>query len=128
MVIKSARTAPGTYAHRSPPNPRNVSVENNFVGGLKTEFTGLNFPENACTDTSNCVFSLIGDVTRRGGIDFEEDNVLQPINTASVAINSYRWRNAGGDGTTEILVEQVGSTINFFKSSSPFIILCLNNH
>ena len=28
------------------PQQPSASIENNFTGGLKTEFTGLNFPEN----------------------------------------------------------------------------------
>jgi hypothetical protein len=98
--------------------PTNLSVENNFIGGLKTEFTGLNFPENACTDTQNCVFSIIGDVLRREGIDFELDFVLQNINTVGLAVNAYKWNNAGGDGLSQIIVLQVGSNLYFFKSSA----------
>ncbi len=101
--------------------PTNVSVENNFIGGLKTEFTGLNFPENACTAVSNCVFSMIGDVTRREGINFETNFHalnLGRINPGNVAITTHRWLNAGGDGNTELLVVQYGDTIGFFRSSA----------
>lgn len=94
------------------------AVQSSFIGGLKTEFTGLNFPENACTDTDNCVFTLIGEVLRREGINFETNNALQNINTASQAINYYHWVNAGGDGETQILVVQVGGTLYFFKTSA----------
>src|SRR5206468_12032206 len=85
---------------------------------LKTEFTGLNFPENAATDTANCVFTLIGDVNRRGGFDYETNFQLNPINVTNVAKSSYRWLNAGGDGLTQILVQQIGNILYFFKSSS----------
>jgi hypothetical protein len=98
--------------------PTNVSVENNFIGGLKTEFTGLNFPENACTSATNCVFSIIGDVLRREGIDFEANFHLSSINTANLAVNYYKWFNAGGDGSTQLIVLQVGSTLYFFRSSA----------
>lgn len=98
--------------------PTNVSVENNFIGGLKTEFTGLNFPENACTAASNCVFSIIGDVLRREGIDYEANFVLQNIDTTNVAVNYYKWNNAGGDGSSQIFVLQVGKLLHFFYSSS----------
>jgi hypothetical protein len=98
--------------------PSNISVENNFIGGLKTEFTGLNFPENACTATSNCVFSIIGDVLRREGIDYETNFTATGGTFSSLAFNSYRWRNAGGDGATELLVVQTGHKLVFFRSSS----------
>lgn len=98
--------------------PITPSVQNNFTGGLKTEFTGLNFPENAAIDTENCVYSLVGDVTRRGGIDFEADHVTNAITATESAISTYRWKNAGGDGQTEVLVLQSGSTLYFYQSSA----------
>lgn len=98
--------------------PQAQTVQNNFKEGLKTEFTGLNFPENAATDTSNCVYTLVGDVQRRGGIDYESNFLLNRIDSASVARSSYRWLNAGGDGQSQILVYQIGNTIYFFLSSA----------
>src|SRR6516164_10839925 len=99
----------------------NVSVENSFIGGLKTEFTGLNFPENACTSVTNCVFTLIGDVTRRMGIDLEENygltSIASIINNFS-AYNTYKWNNAGGDGLSQIVVVQIGGALAFFLSSA----------
>ncbi len=81
-----------------------VSLEQNFVGGLKTEFSALNFPENACIDADNSVFSILGTVDRRGGFNFETNYQLNTIASPSnVAINDYKWNNVGGDGTTQIL-------------------------
>lgn len=94
------------------------ALQNNFIGGLKTEFTGLNFPENACTDTQNCVFSIIGDVTTREGINFENNFQYKAIATPGQAINQYLWRNAGGDGQTTVLVVQTGNVLNFYQVSS----------
>src|SRR3979490_2625261 len=101
------------------PNQPNLSVQNNFTAGLKTEFTGLNFPENAATDTQNCEFTLIGDVLRREGIDYETNYSLQTLTTrAGKAISTYKWNNVGGDGNTQIVVVQVGNILYFFQSSS----------
>ncbi len=95
------------------------TVENHFIAGLKTEYTGLNFPVNAATDTQNCVYTLIGDVERRGGINYESNFALNSINAAGgVARSSFRWLNAGGDGTSQILVQQIGNNLHFWKSSS----------
>jgi len=92
-----------------------ITTENNFIGGLKTESTGLNFPENACTSTENCVFSLIGDVFRRNGIDFETNFTNGVLaDRTNLAINSFVWENAGGDGNTKILVQQIGITLFFY--------------
>ena len=110
--ISTDRQKPTIQQHTS------SSIQNNFTGGLKTEFTGLNFPENACTSVDNCVFSIIGDVLRREGIDFEANAITQSINTTNAAVNSFRWLNAGGDGLTEVVVLQVGSTLYFFQSSA----------
>lgn len=103
-----------------PQQPR-PSVENNFVEGLKTEFTGLNFPENACTAAENCVFTLIGDVERRLGIDFELNNTTATINRSNDAMSSYIWTNVGGDGQTKVYVLQVGSSLYFYQFTNATI-------
>lgn len=95
-----------------------TTVENNFSAGLKTEFTALNFPENACTDVDNCVFSVLGDVARREGLDYEENYELNQLtSTASVAITEYKWNNVAGDGNTKILVQQIGGVLYFYRST-----------
>lgn len=98
--------------------PRNISAQNSFIRGLITEATGLNFPENAATSTSNCVYSLIGDVTRRYGINYEDNYRLNNIGPSGNAVTTFRWKNAGGDGETEILVEQNGNVLYFFQSTN----------
>jgi hypothetical protein len=98
--------------------PQSTSIMNSFIGGLKTEYTGLNFPENSCTDTANCVFSIIGEVLRREGIDLEDNAVNNPIMQAGKAFNTYKWTNVGGDGQTQVLVTQIGNTLYFYTTSS----------
>jgi hypothetical protein len=95
-----------------------ASLMNNFTGGLKTEFTGLNFPENAATDTQNVVFSIIGEALRREGIDLEVNAVQNSIFVQGKAVNTYKWTNVGGDGQTQVLVVQIGNTLYFFTTSS----------
>lgn len=103
------------------PQQPQPSVVNNFNQGFKTEYTGLNFPENASTDTRNCVFNRIGNVTRRLGINYEA-NFNQPvIDRTGKAINTFRWKNVGGDGLTQIVVTQVGNLLRFYRSSSATI-------
>lgn len=99
------------------------TVQNNFKAGLKTEYTGLNFPEDAATDTQNCVFSYVGDVTRRGGLNYEQNFLLGNLGASpqGVARSTYRWLNAGGDGTSQILVVQMGQYLFFYLSSSATI-------
>lgn len=98
--------------------PAALQVQNNFTGGLKTEFTGLNFPENAVTDCDNVIFDVVGDVYRRSGIDYEENFQLNEIEDSDgLAISTFKWKNVAGDGSTEMLVQQVGSTLHFYKTS-----------
>lgn len=107
--------------------PLQPSVENNFTKGLVTEYTGLNFPENACTETYNCVFDTHGVVSRRPGIDLEAPGIsgYAPF-SGNQAINTFKWKNAG-DGSTEFVVAQIGPIINFYKSSSVTEALPLTN-
>ena len=97
------------------PQQVTTAVQNDFTKGLVTEFTGLNFPENACTDTDNCDFTLVGDVTRRLGIDFEVNGNPSNISRVGQAVNTYKWKNVGGDGNTQLIVTQVGSLLYFWS-------------
>lgn len=99
--------------------PRSTAavIENNFVGGLKTEFTGLNFPENSCTETFDCIFSKIGRVTRRKGFDIEDSGVYSTINRSGGVVNTYLWKNVAGDGRIVLLVEQIGNVLRFYEVS-----------
>lgn len=93
------------------------SVENNFSKGLLTEFTGLNFPENAATASSNVVYSLIGDTVRREGFNYEANFITQNIAMVNTAVDSYKWNNASGDGLTQFIVQQNGANLSFFNST-----------
>lgn len=91
------------------------SVENTFVKGLITEASGLNFPENACTDTDNCIFNYDGTVQRRAAIDLEFGAANKNINRTAGVVATYVWRNVAGDGDTNILVAQIGATLYFWR-------------
>ncbi len=100
------------------PQQVSQSIENMFTGGLKTEYTGMNFPEHAATDTDNCVYSLVGNVNRRLGFDYEANYSTTAITRTNKAMATYKWNNVGGDSTTQLIVTQVGSTLYFYKSSA----------
>lgn len=97
--------------------PAATNVENNFTQGLKTEFTGLNFPENAAIAANNTEFTLVGDVTRRLGIDYLDHDNPQALVRGNNAIASYKWNNVGGDGETQFVVKQVGAVLYFYIST-----------
>lgn len=96
-----------------------TTVENNFTGGLKTEFTGLNFPENSVFETSNIIYDRLGRVQRRRGIDLEDTGTYATIDRTSGVVASYVWLNAAGDGVTNLVVVQVGTTLRFYEASDP---------
>lgn len=90
-------------------------VENNFVNGLITEATALNFPENACTDASNVIFKETGEVARRLGFDYEDSYTLKSITRSSSSIVEFEWKAAGGDGDVSFVVQQIGLIICFYR-------------
>lgn len=93
-------------------------VENSFVQGLVSDATGLNYPENACTETYNCVFSFDGSVTRRLGFEFEGNHGTKSINRSGAAVSSYVWRNSG-TSELSLFVLQVGATVYFYEMDDP---------
>lgn len=97
--------------------PTTPNLVNNFIGGLKTEFTALNFPPNTTPDSQNVVYDLVGDASRRLGIDAELNSTVNVIGSPG-ASSEYVWTNVGGDGQTQILVQQAGNQIFFYLSSN----------
>ena len=93
-----------------------TSVENNFVKGFLTEYSGFNFPENACEETLNCVFDQTGKVTRRLGLALET-TVSPPVvtfNDDSVS-TSFVWKSAGFRSENSFVVQQIDNIIHFYK-------------
>lgn len=88
-------------------------IENNFTRGLITEATGLNFPENAVTETWDCVFEPKGLVRRRLGIDLETGAQTVAQITAG-AIVEFLWEAVSQTGTRMFLVMQTGDTVVFY--------------
>jgi hypothetical protein len=105
------------------PRSAGVAIENNFKGGLITEATGLNFPENACTDTFDCEFNLDGSVNRRLGFDYENNFTLKNIDRSNNVVNTYLWRNVSGDGNVTVFVVQIGSTLYFYRTGANSVSL-----
>lgn len=97
------------------PRSANIAVDNNFIKGLITEATALNFPENACTETFNCEFNLDGSVQRRLGFDFEHGFATKTIDRTDVVVNTYFWKNVSGNGDVSVIVKQVGDTLYFYR-------------
>ena len=100
------------------PRSHGIQVQNKFIKGLITEATALSFPEDACTETYNCVFDHIGRVSRRLGIDQEGGRATVNLDLTGAAIVSYQWKNVGGDGDLQYVVVQIGNTLHFYLVSA----------
>ena len=100
------------------PRSANTSVQNTFSKALITEASGLNFPEDAVTETFNCIFDEKGAAYRRLGINFEADYSAQQADRADSVVTSYYWKAAAGSGDNALAVIQVGETLYFYLSGS----------
>ena len=95
----------------------NITIENNFSKGLITEASGLNFPENSCSETFDCVFDKTGEVYRRPGLAYEADHVAEDIGSiANTAIAEFLWQGVSQNGEVTFIVVQTGSTLRFFRA------------
>lgn len=92
-------------------------IENNFVKGLITEANALKFPENSCVSTYDCIFDLLGSVSRRPGFDYEFGAQQKVVDKTASAINTFHWKNVSGDGLVSFLVVQIGHTLYFYSST-----------
>jgi hypothetical protein len=95
-----------------------VSIDNNFSGGLVSQATALNFPENACTSTDNCIFSERGFVVRRPGFNLELNSSDKVIDRSGSVVNAFVWENVAGDGTINFVVVQIGVTLYFYDTGN----------
>lgn len=90
----------------------------NFTGGLNTDFTRLNFPENAAQDLDNFDLFRTGEIKRRLGVEFETSSVLSDQDFAPSAISTnamsmHEWRAVNSKGDQNFLGVQVGPTMVF---------------
>ena len=95
-----------------------VDVEiNSFVKGLITEAGPLNFPENASIEEKNFVLNRDGSRQRRLGMEYEDSyslkDTVQDLVTTDIAVSSHIWENPSQDGSINIGVIQVGTSLYF---------------
>ena len=90
----------------------------NFVAGLNTEATPLNFPENAAQELDNFDLFRTGEIKRRLGLEFEDSYTVRPETTPAdqldtYAISTHEWKSVNGKGDVNFLVVQIGPTLYF---------------
>ena len=79
----------------------------------------MSFPQDACTDTDNCVFDHTGRVTRRLGFDTESSYTTDSVSASDGDIYAtFVWESVAGDGNTSFFVVQQAGTIKFYDISS----------
>lgn len=101
------------------PRQQKVSVQNSFIKGLVTESTALQFPQDACTETFNCVFDETGRVTRRPGFDAESPDFTTTIaNVATDAYTEFVWNPVAGSGSRTFVIQQKGEILHFYDIST----------
>lgn len=100
------------------PRKQAIFPEVNFVKGLITETTALRYPENACVETWDCIFDNKGTVTRRPGVDLEDNYTALTVssNSTANAYQSYLWETVGTQGTVSFYVQQRGNDLLFFSA------------
>lgn len=92
---------------------------NNFVQGLITEASPLNFPANASADEANFELHRDGSRKRRMGMDLEDSHTF--INSSvstnrvdSFGYNTFQWEEVAGNPRLEFLVVQFDRKLFFF--------------
>lgn len=90
----------------------------NFTGGLNTEATPLNFPENSAQVVDNFDLFRTGEIKRRRGLDFENAFTVRPETTLATEINTaalstHEWKAVNGKGDINFLVVQIGTKLFF---------------
>lgn len=95
---------------------------NNFVKGLVTEASEINFPPQASVDEDNCVLFRQGNRRRRLGIDYVSGSSLSTYHYAKPSFNSnefsyYRWKAPAGDGTKIFNVFQLSTVLYVYNAA-----------
>lgn len=92
---------------------------NTWVGGLITEASPLNFPENSSLAEDNFVLYRDGSRQRRLGMAYESgyeiiNTDVTPSAYGQIGSGSFVWEGAGGDELTTLVVVQINHLLYFF--------------
>lgn len=99
---------------------KSIKVEfKNFIKGLITEASPVNFPPEASFAEENFQLKRDGTRDRRLGLDYESDYQIRdlPTNLETLLATepvTFEWRNVGGDPGTIFLAMQVANDLLFF--------------
>jgi hypothetical protein len=90
----------------------------NYIGGLWTESSPLNFPENTSQIEQNFKINPDGTRERRLGLQEIVNNEMVKDMTTRWVFHSYRWLDANNANNSVYMVTQVGRYIHFYEEST----------
>lgn len=98
----------------------------NFIKGLITEASPVNFPPEASLDEENFQLNRNGTRDRRLGMGYEADYVLRNSGLSDTQLQNmppvtYEWRNVRGDSSLIFLVVKMGNDLWFFDLQAPSV-------
>lgn len=101
---------------------RGIDAQLELVQGFVTEANPVSFPQEVCVDIDNCIIDKDKSIRRRPGIDLEQRWKANSINgsvlTAELvedtATSTSLWEAVNNSGTLDIVVQQVGTTLQFY--------------
>ena len=95
------------------------TIKAKFNKGLLTEFSELNFPDEASIDELNCSLFKAGNRSKRKGIAFETGSTPTTQTYADGTLfHTTSWTNVGGNANLEYLVVQAGNKLRFYRKGS----------
>lgn len=99
------------------PRAKTTKLYRTFVKGLITEAGYLTYPADSSVDELNTVLSRKGNRTRRQGIKYEQNFVLNPLPVIPdyAAIQEFLWHSVAKAPALARLVVQIGSVIYFWE-------------
>lgn len=89
-------------------------LQRKFSRGLITEASDISFPDDACSETWDCIFDPKNVVYRRQGFDYENNYLTSAELTTLGVKREYIWKYAGSSGTALLVVIQEGEFISFY--------------
>ncbi len=91
-----------------------------FRGGLISEASELNFPEETMVDGENFILDIDGSLKRRRGLRLEEGGALVRLQSGfspGHRVRSYVWRDVNATTDTNFIVQQIGQYLYFFEDT-----------
>lgn len=102
--------------------PTQRAEVNNFIRGLITEASPLNYPPNASLDEENFELNRDGSRDRRLGMDYEPAfariaTTIQPANAEGAKFCTFIWTSVSGVLDDDFLVVQTEQLLKFYRLS-----------